>query len=80
MGAWFESQRDWLFGDPIRMSPEEFHLLREVVPSIHFIGFPYANYKTRINGQWCVVNRQTQFGTPVVFAHRIIIQLKGVPA
>lgn len=72
----------WSFSTPVRMTAAEFETLHECDP--HSGGCPYERYKLKIRigdrDVWHAVDRQYQFGCPVYFALKIIIQLQaGLP-
>lgn len=69
----------WCFTDEVRMTPDEFYALAENDP--HGFGRPYerTKWKIRVGNRdvWHAVERQYQFGQPVYFAQKIIIQLES---
>lgn len=78
MDFWPErTQRHWTFSEDCRLTAAEFEALPELDP--HGTGFPYTlhKWKIRIGDRyaWHAVNRQYQFGQPVYFASKIIIQM-----
>ena len=78
----YESGKDYLVTDPVRLTQAEFEALQ--VRDVRGFGGPsYVQYRLQVEHRgrrpWCAVERQNQFGRPVYFARPIIITLEAAP-